>query len=498
MENVKIIGENKFDSSVKLELTLPCYSHYVKPDPVIGTIPDKVKEENFVNSEKYAYDIRGQGGGILTSRSCLKDSDDEKFLKSKLVKYPLPRNSGPVVPHYDTYSYDSNPIVNSTAFVHSEDQTCGKWTPEIEVNDGNLFPIFKVEPYDNNMKEKMEGPCSNKKMSIFYTCNQLKCSIMCSCKICTSTDKNCKLVCRNCPCPRCIPQCPKHRIGLDRAFDIAKHEYSIKAVANDQVKFVVKHTGIPLTCDDCSKDLIDHQTYHKIFHTRCKFCSQIMAPYSFYHVIEIEEYWLAMKKVAKRADKTCSTCLKMFDKASNRRRHEETIHEKTAPFQCQDCEKKFSNIDDLNYHNESQHSGSLPAFCEMCHKAFKTKASLRLHTKRIHSDEDPFKCDECDSQFSQKNNLLRHRNEKHLGQNVDWRLVQFMEDLEFSCDICTKSFKRKSNLNQHKQIVHGVDGSGNPICPIKCSYCKKEFSSKSNCKRHEKQCEAHQSGNTTC
>ena len=85
MENVKIIGEIKFDSSVKLELTLPCYSHYVKPDPVIGTISDKVKE-NFVKSEKYAYDVRSQGGGILTSRSCLKDSDDEKFLKSKLVK----------------------------------------------------------------------------------------------------------------------------------------------------------------------------------------------------------------------------------------------------------------------------------------------------------------------------------------------------------------------------------------------------------------------------
>ena len=39
----------------------------------------------------------------------------------------------------------------------------------------------------------------------------------------------------------------------------------------ENVKFK-KYAHIPKSCQACSKDLFDHQLYHKIFHSRCKFC----------------------------------------------------------------------------------------------------------------------------------------------------------------------------------------------------------------------------------
>ena len=492
MEVVKILGEQKLVPSVTFMLELPTYSqHFLQQEPVTGKLPSKLEEVNFVNSENMAYEKKGRGCS-LSSVSCNKGSDADQFLQSKLSTYPLPQNAGPVVPNYDRKESDydcEKVIIENTSFIHNENQKCGKWTPA--ENDGiSIFPSFIVEPFDDDSDIKEKGPCSNKNMSLIYTCNKLKCSILCSCKICTSLKKDCKLICRNYPCPRCTPQCPKHRIGLDRAFDIDKHEYSVKAIANRAIKFIVKHTDIPLDCEQCRNDLIDHLTFHKIFHTRCKFCKQLMAPYSFYHVIKLEDYWQAMDKVARRANLTCASCLKMFQEPRNRRRHEEALHEMKSPFGCNDCDKKFSNKEDLNYHHESQHAAALPVLCGICDKEFKSKASLRIHQDRIHSDENNFNCDECDSCFTQRNNLLRHKDEKHMGQSVDWRLLQFVEDLQFTCEICLNKFKRRSNLMQHKQMVHRMEINGKSISTNKCAKCEKDFSNKSNCKKHEKQCQA--------
>ena len=69
-------------------------------------------------------------------------------------------------------------------------------------------------------------------------------------------------------------------INIDSFAEIEASFFSNKL----EIKFVVKHADIPLTCDDCSKDLIDHQTYHKIFYTRCK---QEMLCFS----VQLEKYF---------------------------------------------------------------------------------------------------------------------------------------------------------------------------------------------------------------
>ena len=206
----------------------------------------------------------------------------------KLATYPLPRNMGPVLPPSDRKHDDlkcERVIVENTSFVHNDiNQKCGNWIPSERIGS-ELFPRYNVELHDEK-QDNFKGPHSDTNMAILYTCTKQKCSIRCSCKICSSSiQKSCKTKCGNYPCAGCITQCLKHRIGLDRAFDLEKHCYSLKVDLENYIKFIVKHTDIPLECNDCQNDLTDHQKYHKIFHGRCKFCKQLMAPFNFYHTV---------------------------------------------------------------------------------------------------------------------------------------------------------------------------------------------------------------------
>ena len=155
-------------------------------------------------------------------------------------------------------------------------------------------------------------------MEIVYTCNH----------------EDCKLICKNISCRNCIIQCHRHKIELDRTFNVNEHSYTINADTEDSLRFIVRHSGIPLSCEDCKSDLTDHQTLHKIYHGRCKFCRQIMEPFDYYHVITTEDYDEALTQIAFRAKVTCATCLRMFEHPTTTRRHEQTIHEKSKSNQC--------------------------------------------------------------------------------------------------------------------------------------------------------------------
>ena len=147
-----------------------------------------------------------------------------------------------------------------------------------------------------------KGPCSNKNMLVIYTCNQLKCSILCSFKISVHHQKIiAKLSVKSFLAQVAHSmQWPKHRILLDNEFDIKKHEYSVKAIINCAVKFIVKHTDIPLN-----------------------------------QVVKLEDYCQAMERVARQANLTCASCIKMFPEPTNRKRHKDSLHEKKIePFHC--------------------------------------------------------------------------------------------------------------------------------------------------------------------
>ena len=484
---VRIVGQNDLYPKNEFQLLLPRSLHFNKNHAEKTLLPTKRQESNFIH--KFAFERKT--GNDLDVNCCLsKDSEDGQFLNYKLERNPLPLNMGPVLPPVDRKLDDlrcERVIVERTAFLHDSAQKCGKWIPK-DRDNSELFPKYEVEIYADQNVLSEKGPYSDPSMAIVYTCNHLKCSIYCSCKICNSSNKaDCLLICKNYSCKECIPQCPEHKIGLDRTFSVEEHCYSIKSDYDDSVKFVVKHSGIPLSCKNCRIDLADHQQLHKVFHSRCKFCKQLMSPFDYHHVVTTEDYALALDKISFRANVTCAMCLKMFADPAKRRRHEKSIHEKTPTYKCDKCVRAFCNKNDLKYHDETTHEKTEPEICEICNKTFKTKASLKIHQGRLHSDLMNFKCEDCGANFKHKCNLSRHENEKHFGHNIDWRLVQFTEDLKFTCDICSKLFTRKSTLDEHKHIVHG-----NPATKHKCQYCSKEFNKLFDAKRHEKQCQKHE------
>ena len=454
----------------------------------LAKAPTKQEETTFAWS--FAFEKKKEPNTCILSNG----SSAMRVLQSKINAYPVPRNIGPVVPHYDNHKVNDincdKVIMEYTAFVHPPQQKCGKWIPvERDPTVFSLTPQYIVEPYDDATEVTDKGPHSNENMSIVYTCSQLKCSVNCSCKVCTSERYKCYKVCGQWPCIQCTSQCPKHhRVGLDRAYNEEEHSYSIKAESIKAVKFMVKHTDIPKDCNDCQDDLMDHQTFHRVFHSRCKFCRQVLAPYDYYDVQTVEDYGTALEEISFRGKLTCAICLKMFMQPSDSKRHKQTVHGGKGSHGCKKCIKKFSNKKDLEYHVHVQHTEPQHESCEQCGKSFISKLSLDIHQQRIHIENRMYDCDKCDSKFTQKNNLLRHRNEKHFARKVDWRLVQLNEDWEFKCALCDKVFQRKSNLNAHKENVHKVSEDGTVVLPIKCAHCGKEYSKKSNVVRHEKSC----------
>ena len=47
----------------------------------------------------------------------------------------------------------------------------------------------------------------------------------------------------------------------------------------DMVRHVVPHAGIPQTCPDCHRDVMEHQMFHSVFHLRCRFCKAEVRPF---------------------------------------------------------------------------------------------------------------------------------------------------------------------------------------------------------------------------
>ena len=121
----------------------------------------------------------------------------------------------------------------------------------------------------------MEGAVSLVEMYIVYTCNLQNCVIYCSCRVCTDTSSACGNICQEFPCESCSSQCTQHKfVGLHRLFDHSKDKLNFS-------RYAIPYPGIPLGCDVCTMDVLEHQMHH-VFYLRCKgwkFCRFESRPY---------------------------------------------------------------------------------------------------------------------------------------------------------------------------------------------------------------------------
>ena len=106
------------------------------------------------------------------------------------------------------------------------------------------------------------------KRNMLYTCTALRCVIECPCNICNS-NIDCRL-----QSDVCSTQCGVHHIKVSHMFDATTDLYTL--VTDDkymsEYQYTYGYAGIPSSCAVCSQDVLQHQIYHLVYHTTCRYC----------------------------------------------------------------------------------------------------------------------------------------------------------------------------------------------------------------------------------
>ena len=519
MENLFLTGviEKKGSSTrSKFHLYLPSSK---QPIPLPSSGPARFEEERrrshisvFEKSSNFQKSINGficgavkhgSGPGAIQIKP-QKNGDDfsapdrSRAFDFLLSKHPFPLCQGPIILPIDTYLFNyqekeelSAKIIfeNRTMFTHAETQECFEWVPTLTGNNAWNTDIVKVEKYVlrelADPVKTIQGPASIKSMGIIYTCNKMTCVIHCPCTLCNDK-KPCKLLCRDEVCGGCNGQCINHQIKLPRLFNSETDLYTLSCTQLDCYRYGIPYAGIPASCSDCSKDLLEHQNLHLVFHTRCRYCRSDLRPFERRNIVTLNDYYEAKQLLKWNDKRTCSFCLVKCKEKHDREEHEKTVHENRGKYRCEICGKTYSNKNALNYHVSNKHSGEeTMIFCELCPSKFTTDASLQRHIETVHQESQKamFECDKCGAKFALLKTLNRHLKEQHFKLNANLDFVEDFESfLKEKCGQCDKSFKRKYQLQRHVKTVH---------CELKkqfqCLQCECKYSRPDSLRRHVKE-----------
>ena len=418
--------------------------------------------------------------------------------------HPFPRSQGPVILPFECEGEWENGIkINvrtnkdvmdqRTVFHHDNDQPCGAWYPTVfgieswksTYTNNIVNHCYDVQELGNGIL----GPASLRDMSIVYTCNQLRCVVHCPCNVCNDNRNNCKMQCKTEICQHCNSQCKEHGIKLPRVFDAKVDHCTLITQKMGMLQIGIAHAGIPLSCVSCSNDLLEHQSLHLVFHTRCRFCVHQMRAFTVLHrgVVSIEDYKEA-KSILKWSDaRTCSYCLSKHQDAFARIKHENYVHEgKERPYICTECDRSFTNKNALDYHVEKHIPGRKKETCEMCGFQSSSKRNLREHEELLHNKASDritpeFHCSYCGKTYKVTKSLDRHLKEKHWKVNKNLDYIEDMDSIgDIICKHCDKTFKRSYCLERHIKSVHTQEKS------YSCSECMKKFTRKDRLGRHMK------------
>ena len=421
-------------------------------------------------------------------------------MASFLSNHPMPCYQGPFMNPIGLKTLGES-FASFTTFQHSDDVTCGTWTVE---NPADRIFQKHTKVSDKDLDNiHLVGPASKLDFSIVFTCQLGGCKIGCGCMICT-TPRTCERAsCGKTPCDECNLQCPKHRIGLLRTFDEQRdlftlvvaisEETSTKAgpeagpeadLLDDKHFILKKYSNIPRDCQECAKDIEDHELHHKIFHSRCRFCRKdsrfIDYSASYKHMRE------KRKAFETKDDETCSSCFKIFATKYVRKKHEQEAH-KERKQKCSICSRSFQSKISLDHHIKTYHDSSIQTFkCSVCEKILSTQQILKRHIQTVH-EKETFSCEKCGKHFSRINYYNRHLREAHSIEqklNLHYATPEFL--YKFNCDQCEEKFNRCETLKRHVETIHGDNDHEHK--EYKCNFCMKTFNRNDNKRRHETRC----------
>ena len=408
-------------------------------------------------------------------------------LVSSLSIYPLAQGPALLAPDYrDERKSVSRVLTEWTLFSHDDCQDCYEWFPvSVGVDAWGRESNFEI----TDLKHSIQGAASTVDMGVVYTCKLLRCVVHCPCSVCRDSRKTCRLKCREEVCQDCNSQCTQHIVKLPRLFDAETDHFTMVTEQMEKYKFAQPYAGIPLSCVQCSQDVLDHQIFHLVYHTRCRFCRFEMRPFEHHSIRWLEDYKQACLKVTRRDAGTCSVCFLQCQDKYARKKHEETLHEgKPKQHKCDKCNKTFSNSNACSYHQAKHENVVTKDTCDLCGSQFSSDGTLLRHKQLIHGEmsEGPeYNCIECGIKFSRKDNFDCHRRENHYDASK--ANLDYVEDLDrlkiFQCDQCDKGFKRKSDLQRHYGRAHCEIGTEKNF---ECDKCEKKYSRKDNLTKHIK------------
>ena len=424
------------------------------------------------------------------------EHDSHQGLSEILSQHPFPLSQGPVNLPLDCEATEKSEIEvlsSKTLFFHSELQGCHEWTP-LKCGISFLGDIWNSPKghiqrdtlHVSDSKFTIQGASSSySKGNIIYTCKKEQCIINCPCSICNENIDSCAMQCREKNCKACSTQCSQHELKLPQIFNSKTDHYTIVTNKINMFQYATPYAGIPLNCDSCSNDVLEHQILHLVIHLKCRFCRQEFRPFENNPILTITDFVLADIEIVKTNNNTCKYCLLLLGNEKVRKRHEAySHHEKEKKHKCDQCNLSYLNKSNLQYHTKLKHIG-VKYTCEICGKQLSSEKYLSTHKRLIHSErskQENIKCETCGKQFSFKQNLVRHERDVHneFYVNIDYAKD---DDILFRCEHCSELFKRKSNLERHRITQH---------CPTElekkyeCSACLTEFTRKDNLTRHVK------------
>ena len=409
---------------------------------------------------------------------------------------PMGPYEGPQVPLHAQLSKSKLDYDAYTSFSHTDIMQCKIFKIKKNYDAVDILKKIDTVEVDDVSEDMFIKPEDDQE--IVYTCSKKFCRIPCLCNSC-NTDKG---------------QCQDHNMKHIDLFDDKEHAISVRTTEHSCTSasffwcsYILKYPGIPKNCPHCSKDLLDHKSYHLDFHWNCKFCKLYQYKLFPKTVDELHKRELKEKKWYKSV---CPYCDKKFSGIYQRQKHIDQEHF-NKKLKCPKCPKSFQCKQSLDYHMLTKHTkkANVCYSCELCDKTFVAKVALENHLRFVHSDERKFSCDQCESKFKQKKHLHNHSlyvhglNQKKEDYWQDLPKKDFECDLckskfirktdlkahvkqkhenmdEFVCDQCSAKFKYKKNLTRHKIEKHAPEKS-----EFKCSHCSKIFGQKRSMEKHE-------------
>ena len=291
-----------------------------------------------------------------------------------------------------------------------------------------------------------------------------------------------------CPCPQChlnLTQCKEHKIKHGSLFDEESNAVSIRSSENFcnnkhffSKSYIIKYSGIPLSCEKCKLDLLAHHSYHFEYHEKCRFCK----PSWYKYKAKTGEELKSLEKDEEKYFKTvCPYCDKQFIRATEVRRHIQIKHRGINSFKCDQCEKVFNSAVGKKYHEEMKHSAFVePVSCDICKKNFVSDIARKAHLKYFHTEVKSEECTRCDAKFKQKKNLRAHLASIHGINQMKENYCERSDEESFKCDKCGTEFMYKKNFDAHVRNQHKDRDV------YECEMCKSKFSHKRNLVVHLK------------